>query len=213
MPARAAVNSPASRLTFSRPRKTRGSAGSATGERNPPPTGNHSNREAGESVCAAAIAGNAVRARSVSSFFILARASPAVFCDVEDHAIGIVEFHLIKTRAVYRLSGPVRAAGRLDRLARRRAVVDQETHVVHADKVTPAVARRLFCLVMEQGDVYLAVAQVHAARIRPIGLADLLQAERFHVELGGLERIRNRDRDVSEFGHRLKSFVFSGQWR
>src|SRR3954470_8610370 len=197
MPARAAVNSPASRLTFSRPRKTRGSAGSATGERKPPPTGNHSNREAGVSVCAAAIAGNAVRTRSVSSFFILARASPAVFCDVEDHAIGIVEFHLIKTRAVYRLSGPVRAAGGLDRLARRGAVLHQETDVVHADKVTPAMARRLFGFVMEERDVYLAVAEINAARIRPIGLADLLQAECLHIELGGFPRIGNRDRNVA----------------
>src|SRR3954468_21812553 len=213
MAARAALNSPASRLTFSRPRKTRGSAGLATGQRTPPPTGNHSNREAGGSVCAAAIAGNAVRARSVSSFFILARASPAVFCDVEDHAIGIVEFHLIKTRAVYRLSGPVRAAGALDRLARRRAVLDQETNVVHAYKVTPSMARRFFGLVMEQGDVYLAVAQVHAARIRPIGLADLLQAERFHVELGCLPWIRYGDGDVAQLAHRVKSFAFSGKCR
>ena len=95
---------------------TRGSAGSATGERKPPPTGNHSYLEAGfESVCAAAIAGSAVRRRSVRSFFIFAGACPAVFGDVENQAVGVMEFHLIEAAAVYRLSGPVRAAGGLDR--------------------------------------------------------------------------------------------------
>src|SRR5687768_1239964 len=96
--ARAPWNSPASRLTLRRLIETRGSAGSATGERKPPPTGNHSYRQASLWAAASGAASDRISA------------SPAVFSDVEHQAIGIVEFHFIKAAAVYRLSGPVRSS-------------------------------------------------------------------------------------------------------
>src|SRR5262245_8552996 len=83
MLARAALNSPAPRFTVYRLIDTRGSAGSATGERKPLPTGNHSNFEAAAGAWAAARAGAAARSRRSVSFFILRAAlHPAAFAFV-----------------------------------------------------------------------------------------------------------------------------------
>lgn len=60
-----------------------------------------------------------------------------------------MEFHFIKGTAVYRLTGPVLAAGGLDCASRNIHVIHQEADVVHADELAAAPARRLLGLIVE----------------------------------------------------------------
>ncbi len=49
--------------------------------------------------------------------------------------------------------------------------------------------------------VHHAVGEVHAMRAFPIGLADPLEAEGAHIELGRALGIRDGDGDVPQLGH------------
>src|SRR5438552_18468871 len=95
----------------------------------------------------------------------------------------------------------MRAARRLDRLASRRHVVDQEAEMVKTHETPAELACRLLGLVVQQREIDHAVAEIYAPRVFPVRLPDLLQPERLHVELGGLPGIWNRDRDASQLGH------------
>jgi hypothetical protein len=95
----------------------------------------------------------------------------------------------------------VLAAGGFDGGTRLRHVVHHEAEVVHADEVAATLAGVLLGLVAQESDVHHAVAQVHALRAGPVGLADALEAEGFHVERRRLLRVGHGNGDVPELGH------------
>src|SRR5262249_50262502 len=134
------------------------------------------------------------------------RADPRMFRAIENNPVRSPEFRLEKDAAHARI-GPheARRAHFLELLDIAVEIVDQHAEMMDADIVEP-FAELIDILEFEYGEVQRAVAEIDApgdaARIIWIaGAADLLEVESPLIELGGLDRIVGRERDMANLGH------------
>src|SRR5688572_24119626 len=96
----------------------------------------------------------------------------------------------------------LRGRARLARLLLSfREVVDVDAEVVEAVAVRIRIRRFLGALPANNGDVEVAVGEVHLAREVAVAARELLQAERLLEQLRGRERIFRGDCDVTDLAH------------
>src|SRR5688500_8594880 len=197
------------------------SGSSARASRSPPTSLRKARRSSapGARICArmattygsAAMSSRLSAASYACSDSILRRTTPAVGGDVECNSIGVVELDLVGPAVFLRITHPVLGAGRFNGFLCSLNLIYKDADVVHDDEIAAARARGFLGLVMEQRDVDRAIAQIHAARIFPIGLADLAHAEGAHVELGRLVGVGDRDGNVTQLGHAFTSCIAWGR--
>ena len=134
--------------------------------------------------------------------------------DVEDDAVEVGVLHLVAVRVV-RIAHDPGGAGVAHDLALLDHVIDPEADVVDADIVLAGALRGLVALEVQDGEVDHAVGQEHALGQRAVELGDFLQADGLLVEFGGLPRILDAQRDVTDpafglRGHGLVSLAVGG---
>src|SRR6266849_5444064 len=140
------------------------------------------------------------------------RADPARLRDVDHDAVGAVVLHL--DVAVLVLPIPD-SEGLVDVMARLRArrgqplgdgleAFDLEADVMDAAEALAALdSGHRVVLEIQDGQIEVAVAEIVAAGVGTVDLADLFHPEHVDVELGGLVHVLGRQRDVLDLGHEI----------
>src|SRR5713226_3248016 len=148
---------------------------------------------------------------------------PARLRDVDHDAVGAVVLHLDVAVLVLPIAD---SEGLVDVMARLRARRGQplgdglEAFDLEADVMDTAEALAALdsghrvVLEIQDGQIEVAVAEIVAAGVGAVDLADLLHPEHVDVELGGLVHVLGRQRDVLDLGHEISpvgmSFPLSG---
>src|SRR3974390_1067197 len=136
------------------------------------------------------------------------RAEPALFGDVEDDPVRILELAL--EILLLRIISEVEeegAAGCFDALLGGGEIVDLEAEMMGADEalgvVEPGAA---LAEIVEEGEVDDAVAQIDRGGKVELLLADPLELENILVEPGGFLKVAHHEREMSKPCHCRFSF-------
>src|SRR5262249_46522795 len=123
--------------------------------------------------------------------------------DVEDDAVEVEMLDLVAVRVVGIAHDPGRAVVAHD-LALLDHVIAPEAEMVDADEVLAGALGGLVALELQDGEVDHAVGQEHALGQGAVELDDLLEAHGVLVELRGLPRILDAQRNVTDAAFGLR---------